>query len=112
MREPKLNNQSRAITTLTSKLAGASFQLLAHVDYSTSGQTVDSERHGLFHTVMQRLNELMRCLVIINTSFNVRSEPKAYTPQDLIPIAIVIVLTCLFIFLVGTSAAPFIDTVF
>jgi carbamoyltransferase len=55
---------------------------VTHVDYSARVQTVDSERHGLFHTMMQRFYELTGCPVIINTSFNVRGEPIVCTPQD------------------------------
>jgi carbamoyltransferase len=43
---------------------------------------VDSERHGLFHSMMQRFYKLTGCPVIINTSFNVRGEPIVCTPQD------------------------------
>ena len=55
---------------------------VTHVDYSARIQTVDSERHGLFYTMMQRFYELTGCPVIINTSFNVRGEPIVCTPQD------------------------------
>jgi carbamoyltransferase len=55
---------------------------VTHVDYSARVQTVDSERHGLFHTMMQRFYKLTGCPVIINTSFNVRGEPIVCTPQD------------------------------
>jgi carbamoyltransferase len=55
---------------------------VTHVDYSARVQTVDSERHGLFHTMMQSFYELTGCPVIINTSFNVRGEPIVCTPQD------------------------------
>ncbi|HYE66015.1 MAG TPA: carbamoyltransferase, partial [Pyrinomonadaceae bacterium] len=41
---------------------------VTHVDYSARIQTVDPERHGLFHTVMQRFYELTGCPVIVNTS--------------------------------------------
>jgi carbamoyltransferase len=55
---------------------------VTHVDYSARIQTVDAERHGLFHTLMQRFYELTGCPVIVNTSFNVRGEPIVCTPQD------------------------------
>jgi carbamoyltransferase len=55
---------------------------VTHVDYSARVQTVDAERHGLFHTLMQRFYELTGCPVIVNTSFNVRGEPIVCTPQD------------------------------
>jgi carbamoyltransferase len=55
---------------------------VTHVDYSARIQTVDAERHGLFHTLMQRFYQLTGCPVIVNTSFNVRGEPIVCTPQD------------------------------
>lgn len=55
---------------------------VTHVDYSARVQTVDAERHGLFHTMMQRFYKITGCPVIINTSFNVRGEPIVCTPED------------------------------
>jgi len=55
---------------------------VTHIDYSARIQTVDAERHGLFHTMMQRFYELTGCPVIVNTSFNVRGEPIVCTPAD------------------------------
>jgi carbamoyltransferase len=45
-------------------------------------QTVDEERHGLLHRLMTRFYERTGCPVLINTSFNVRSEPIVCSPQD------------------------------
>jgi carbamoyltransferase len=55
---------------------------VTHVDYSARIQTVDPERHGLYHTMMERFYELTGCPVIVNTSFNVRGEPIVCTPED------------------------------
>jgi carbamoyltransferase len=55
---------------------------VTHVDYSARIQTVDADRHGLFHTVLQRFYERTGCPVIVNTSFNVRGEPIVCTPRD------------------------------
>jgi carbamoyltransferase len=46
-----------------------------HVDYSARIQTIDSERHGRFYRLMRRFYEITGCPVIVNTSFNIRSEP-------------------------------------
>jgi carbamoyltransferase len=46
-----------------------------HVDFSARIQTVDRERHGRFYRLMRRFYELTGCPVIVNTSFNIRSEP-------------------------------------
>jgi carbamoyltransferase len=55
---------------------------VTHIDYSARIQTVDAERHGLFHSLMQRFYELTGCPVVVNTSFNVRGEPIVCTPED------------------------------
>ena len=55
---------------------------ITHVDYSARVQTVDSQKNPLLHRVMTRFFEKTGCPVMINTSFNVRSEPIVCTPQD------------------------------
>lgn len=55
---------------------------VTHVDYSARVQTVDHERHGRFHRLMQRFHELTGCPVLVNTSFNIRGEPIVCTPED------------------------------
>ena len=60
----------------------SSIPAVTHVDYSARVQTVDPERHGLFHTMMERFYLTTGCPVIVNTSFNVRGEPIVCTPDD------------------------------
>ncbi len=55
---------------------------VTHVDYSARIQTVDSIRNPLLHRMLVRFHELTGCPVMINTSFNVRSEPIVCTPLD------------------------------
>ena len=55
---------------------------ITHVDYSARVQTVDPVRHPRMHRIMKRFREKTGCPVIINTSFNVRSEPIVCTPED------------------------------
>jgi carbamoyltransferase len=55
---------------------------ITHVDYSARVQTVDPIRHARMHRVMTRFKEKTGCPVIINTSFNVRSEPIVCSPSD------------------------------
>ncbi len=55
---------------------------VTHVDYSARVQTVDQERNPLLHQLMTKFNEKTGCPVLINTSFNVRSEPIVCTPKD------------------------------
>ncbi|MCA9108712.1 MAG: hypothetical protein KDA52_02090, partial [Planctomycetaceae bacterium] len=55
---------------------------ITHVDNSARVQTVDEECNPLLHQLMSRFYEKSGCPVLINTSFNVRSEPIVCTPED------------------------------
>ncbi len=55
---------------------------ITHVDYSARVQTVDRVRNPLLHALMTKFHERTGCPVLINTSFNVRSEPIVCTPED------------------------------
>ncbi len=55
---------------------------VTHVDYSARVQTVDEERNPLLHRLMSHFHQKTGCAVLINTSFNVRSEPIVCTPED------------------------------
>ena len=55
---------------------------VTHVDYSARVQTVDDERNPLLHQLMTHFYQITGCPVLINTSFNVRSEPIVCTPED------------------------------
>jgi carbamoyltransferase len=60
----------------------SSIPAVTHVDYSARVQTVDAVRNPLLHRLMSRFLEITGCPVLINTSFNVRSEPIVCTPED------------------------------
>lgn len=55
---------------------------VTHVDYSARIQTVDSERNPRLHQLLEAFAGKTGCPVLINTSFNVRSEPIVCTPTD------------------------------
>jgi carbamoyltransferase len=55
---------------------------ITHVDYSARMQTVDRERHGLYHGVLDAFYRKTGCPVIVNTSFNLGWDPIVCTPQD------------------------------
>jgi carbamoyltransferase len=63
------------------KVVRSSIPAVTHVDYSARVQTVDPFRHGRFYRLMRRFKEKTGCPVIINTSFNVRSEPIVCSPE-------------------------------
>jgi carbamoyltransferase len=60
----------------------SSIPAVTHVDYSARVQTVDRVRHPLLHRLLSCFYEKTGCPVLINTSFNVRSEPIVCTPED------------------------------
>ncbi len=60
----------------------SSIPAITHVDYSARVQTIDETRNPLVHQLMTRFFEKTGCPVMINTSFNVRSEPIVCTPED------------------------------
>ncbi len=55
---------------------------VTHVDYSARIQTVDEIRNPLLYKLLTKFHATTGCPVMINTSFNVRSEPIVCTPMD------------------------------
>jgi carbamoyltransferase len=55
---------------------------VTHVDYSARVQTVHRETNPRFHGLLQAFKRKTGCPVLVNTSFNVRGEPIANTPED------------------------------
>ena len=55
---------------------------MTHVDYSARVQTVHRETNPRFHGLLSRFKARTGCPVLVNTSFNVRSEPIVCTPED------------------------------
>jgi carbamoyltransferase len=55
---------------------------VTHVDYSARLQTVHRETNPRYHALLTAFKARTGCPVLINTSFNVRGEPIACTPED------------------------------
>jgi carbamoyltransferase len=55
---------------------------VTHVDYSARLQTVHRETNPRYHALITAFKERTGCPVLVNTSFNVRGEPIACTPED------------------------------
>ncbi|MEW4489046.1 carbamoyltransferase [Thalassoglobus sp. JC818] len=55
---------------------------ITHVDNSARLQTVDQDRHPLYHQLISEFHTQTGCPLLINTSFNVRGEPIVCTPED------------------------------
>ena len=60
----------------------SSVPAITHVDFSARIQTVGADRNPLLHRMMSCFHDKTGCPVLINTSFNVRSEPIVCTPED------------------------------
>jgi carbamoyltransferase len=60
----------------------SSIPAVTHVDYSARVQTVHRDTNPIYHELISRFHRLTGCPVVINTSFNVRSEPIVCTPED------------------------------
>jgi carbamoyltransferase len=55
---------------------------VTHVDYSARVQTVHPQTNALYYELLQEFYRLTGCPVVVNTSFNVRSEPIVCTPEE------------------------------
>ena len=55
---------------------------ITHVDYSARIQTIDRERNPRMHDILTAFKARTGHGIMVNTSFNVRSEPIVCTPED------------------------------
>ncbi len=55
---------------------------ITHVDYSARLQTIHNETNPRFHKLLTEFDRRTGCPVLVNTSFNVRSEPIVESPED------------------------------
>jgi carbamoyltransferase len=55
---------------------------ITHVDYSARIQTVDTDRNPRLYGILQAFKKETGYGILVNTSFNVRSEPIVCTPED------------------------------
>jgi len=60
----------------------SSIPAVTHVDYSARVQTVHEQTNPLFHALISRFHANTGCPVVVNTSFNIRSEPIVCSPED------------------------------
>ena len=63
-------------------VARSDIPAVTHVDYSARVQTVHKETNPRYHALLTAFKERTGCPVLVNTSFNVRGEPIACTPED------------------------------
>jgi carbamoyltransferase len=78
-----LNSQDELLPGLEKlKIRRSDIPAVTHVDYSARVQTVHRETNSRFHALLSAFKEKTGCPVLVNTSFNVRGEPIAHTPED------------------------------
>ncbi len=63
-------------------VARSEIPAVTHVDYSARIQTVHRETNPRYHALLSAFKAQTGCPVLVNTSFNVRGEPIACTPED------------------------------
>ena len=78
----RANGQDDGLTGIDKlKTKRSDVPAITHVDYSARVQTVDGRRHDRYYKLLQAFEAKTGCPMIINTSFNVRSEPIVCTPE-------------------------------
>ena len=78
-----VNSQDELLSGLEKlKAPRSDIPAVTHVDYSARVQTVHRETNPRFHGLLSAFKEKTGCPVLVNTSFNVRGEPIAHTPED------------------------------
>jgi carbamoyltransferase len=55
---------------------------VTHVDMSARVQTVHKETNPRYHALLSEFKARTGCPILVNTSFNIRSEPVVCTPED------------------------------
>lgn len=63
-------------------LSRSDIPAVTHIDYSARLQTVSARTNPRFHALISRFKLLTGCPILVNTSFNVRSEPIVQSPED------------------------------
>ena len=64
------------------KIPRSDIPAVTHVDHSARIQTVHADTNPRYHALISAFKRRTGCPVIVNTSFNVRGEPIACTPED------------------------------
>jgi carbamoyltransferase len=82
-RRRRMTNEEEALFGIDKlNVARSDIPAVTHVDYSARVQTVHSDTNPRFHALVSRFKEKTGCPMLVNTSFNVRSEPIVCTPED------------------------------
>ena len=60
----------------------SSVPAITHIDYSARVQTVHEETNLRYYKLLKKFKEITNCPILVNTSFNVRSEPIVCDTND------------------------------
>ena len=55
---------------------------VTHVDYSARIQTLTKKDNKRIYKLLKKFDEITKCPVLVNTSFNVKDEPIVCSPLD------------------------------
>src|SRR5205085_11148741 len=82
-RRRRMTNEEEALFGIDKlNVTRSEIPAVTHVDYSARVQTVHADTNPRFHALISRFKAKTGCPVLVNTSFNVRSEPIVCTPED------------------------------
>jgi carbamoyltransferase len=82
-RRRRMTNEEEALFGIDKlNVARSEIPAVTHVDYSARVQTVHVDTNPRFHALIERFKAKTGCPMLVNTSFNVRSEPIVCTPED------------------------------
>ncbi len=81
-RRPVSNTEHELFGIDKLNVVRSSIPAVTHVDYSARIQTVHQETNPRYHALISEFKKMTGCPVVVNTSFNVRGEPIACTPED------------------------------
>ena len=81
-RTPLSEEDAARVGTDKVNAARSEIPAITHVDYSARLQTVHRETNPRYHALISAFKAKTGCPVLVNTSFNVRGEPIACTPED------------------------------
>jgi carbamoyltransferase len=82
-RRRRMSNEEEALFGIDKlNVVRSEIPAVTHVDYSARVQTVHADTNPRFHALIERFKGKTGCPVLVNTSFNVRSEPIVCTPED------------------------------
>jgi len=76
------NDQENLFGLEKLKVVRSELPAITHVDYSARIQTVHEETNPRYYNLIKAFYKKTGCAVVVNTSFNVRSEPIVCTSTD------------------------------